>query len=247
MHRSCEPLCQTTRDFVVENAAVLNSFIGWVQLSTGSITPGGDTRMSESSASCRARNPEIKLEDVRKGRDTNTCRGRGRKTASGRGYNAERLAHVVFAETNLFFSVSSSPWYDDYATASDELSYRTEVKSCVDRYQTAAGEEGRYGQFRIWKPHHDRLVQMDAKAYSDAQGVYFFVVYTIEDGIEKEIGKLVAPVQTVDDVLDTWSSANHVTMGEKKNRQISWRLLLKKLGVSRDRFENELIIDITND
>jgi len=117
----------------------------------------------------------------------------------------------------------------------------------VDRYQKATGEEGRYGQFRIWKPHHDRLVQTDASTYGDIQGVYFFVVYTIEDDIEKEIGKLIAPVQMVDDVLDKWSSANHVTMGKKKNRQISWRLLLKKLGVSRERFENELIIDLIDD
>ena len=203
--------------------------------------------MSESSPSCRVHNPEVKLEDVREGMDTNTCRGRGRKTASGRGYNAERLAHVVFTETDLFFSVSCSPWYDDIATTTDESSYRTEVKSCVDRYQKATGEEGRYGQFRIWKPHHDRLVQTDASTYGDIQGVYFFVVYTIEDDIEKEIGKLIAPVQMVDDVLDKWSSANHVTMGKKKNRQISWRLLLKKLGVSRERFENELIIDLIDD
>jgi hypothetical protein len=117
----------------------------------------------------------------------------------------------------------------------------------VDRYQTATGEEGRYGQFRIWRPHHLRLQLRDDIFSSDKRGIYFFVVYTVEDGIEKEVGKLVAPVQMVDDVINTWSSGNHVTMGEKKNRQISWRLLLKKLGVSRERFENELIINLIDE
>jgi hypothetical protein len=177
----------------------------------------------------------------------NTCRGRGRETASGRGYNAERLAHAVFHQTDYFFSVSTDSWHDDLVTAPDDIVYWIEVKSCVDRYQTATGEEGRYGQFRIWWPHHHRLLFRHDTTSNDIRGVYFFVVYTVESGIEKEIGKLVAPVQMVDDVLDKWSSGNHVTMGEKKNRQISWRLLLKKLGVSRERFENELIIDLTDD
>ena len=204
--------------------------------------------MSESSSKNSYLNPQFKLEDVRDGYKSNTCRGRGRKTASSRGYNAERLAHVVLNETHVFSAVSLDPWYDDLSKTSDELFYRTEVKSCVDRYQTAAGEEGRYGQFRIWKPHHDRLVQRDANWSKDVRrGIYFFVVYTVEDGIEKEIGKLLAPVQMVDDVLNTWSSGDHVTMGEKKNRQISWRLLLKKLGVSRERFENELMINLIDE
>ena len=203
--------------------------------------------MSESSTDSLFHSPEVKLEDVREGRRGNTCRGRGRETASGRGYNAERLAHAVFDETGYFYSISLDPWHDDFVKIDDELAYRTEVKSCVDRYQTASGKEGRYGQFRIWKPHHDQLVQRDARWSEGTQGIYFFVVYTVEDGIEKEVGKLVAPVQMVDDVLNTWSSGNHVTMGEKKNRQISWRLLLKKLGVSRDRFENELMINLIDE
>lgn len=205
------------------------------------------TRMSESSTECRFHSPEVKLEDVREGMNVNTCRGRGRETASGRGYNAERLAHAVIAQTDLFFCTSRHPWHDDFVKMTDESAYKTEVKACVDRYQTAAGEEGRYGQFRIWKPHHDKLVQEDARWSDGRQGIYFFVVYTVEDDIEREVGKLVAPVQMVDDILNTWSSADHVTMGEKKNRQISWRLLLKRLGVSRERFEKELIIDLLDE
>jgi hypothetical protein len=152
----------------------------------------------------------------------------------------------VIDQTDSFYSISTGSWHDDYAKTDDESVYWTESKSCVDRYRTAAGEEGRYGQLRIWKHNHDQIVQRDAH-YSDDTHIYFIVVYTVEDGIEKEVGKLVAPVQMVDDVLNTWSSGNHVTMGEKKNRKISWRLLFKRLGVSRERFENELIIDLLDE
>jgi len=204
--------------------------------------------MSDSSSKGSYLSPQLKLEEVRGEDGSNTCHGRGRETASGRGYNAERLAHAVLNEAEVFAAISFDSWYDACTGDPDELVYRTEVKSCVDRYQTATGEEGRYGQFRIWRPHHNRLVIKDEMWSRDARrGIYFFVVYTVEDGIEKEVGKLVVPVQMVDDVLNTWSSGDHVTMGEKENRQISWRLLLKKLGVSRDRFENELIIDLIDD
>ena len=203
--------------------------------------------MSESSTDCRFHSPEIKLEDVREGKSSNTCCGRGRETASSRGYNAERLAHAVFSQLDFYYSISIDPWHDDIVEVDDELVYWIEVKSCVDRYQTAAGEEGRYGQFRVWKHHHDRIIQSNANSSDSKRCIYFFVVYTIEDGIEKEIGKLVAPVQMVDGVINTWISEDHVSMGEKMNRQISWRLLLKKLGVSRERFENEHIIDLLDE
>ena len=36
-------------------------------------------------------------------------------------------------------------------------------------------------------------------------------------------------------------------MGEQENRQISWHLLLKRLGVSKERFKNEHIIDLTDE
>jgi hypothetical protein len=39
--------------------------------------------------------------------------------------------------------------------------------------------------------------------------------------VEKEVGKLIAPVEMVDDALDNWSCENHVTMGEQESRQIS--------------------------
>ena len=203
--------------------------------------------MSDSPAYSVVSNPEARLEDVRWFDKSNTCDGRGRETASSRGYNAERLAHVVMNEIG-FRSVSSESWYDDYATPTGNMSYEVEVKSCIDRYETASGEEGGYGQFRIWKQHHDQLLEEHEKmAQYGQEGVYFFVVYTVEWSVEREIGKLVAPIEMVDDVLNTWRVSDHVTMGSKKNRQISWRLLLKKLGVSRDRFENEPIVSLLND
>jgi len=204
--------------------------------------------MSDSSSGCTVHNPDAKLENVRYRDKSNVCEGRGRETASSRGYNAERLAHIVMNPLKKCMTVSFDPWYDDYAIVTEELSYKVEVKSCVDRYETKSGEEGGYGQFRIWKQHHTKLVE-DHKELAEfgEESVYFFVVYTVEYGIEKEVGKLVAPIEMIDEALDTWSTANHVTMGEQKNRRISWRLLLKKLGVSRERFENELIINLIND
>ena len=189
-------------------------------------------------------NPEIKLEDVREGRDANICEGRGRSTASGRGYNAERLVNAVFSEHERMTRWSVRPHVDAYVH--DEISYYIEVKSCVDRYQSSTGELGRYGQFRIWWPHHLRLVVANSH-YDSRTMIYFFVVYSVENGIEKEVGKLIAPVEMVDDVLDNWILEDHVTMGEQKNRQISWHLLLKRLGVSTERFKDEHIIDLTDE
>jgi len=189
-------------------------------------------------------NPEMKLEDVRSGVNANSCEGRGRSTASGRGYNAERLANAIFDESDIIFRWSVKPYVD--AFISGEISYDVEVKSCVVRYQSSTKKLGRYGQFRIWKPHHDRLLYKNSYR-SSRESIYFFVVYSVVDGIEKEVGKLIAPVEMVDDVLDNWILEDHVTMGEQENRQISWHLLLKRLGVSKERFKNEHIIDLTNE
>lgn len=188
-------------------------------------------------------NPEMKLEDVRAGAKANTCEGRGRSTASGRGYNAERLANFVFDESDIIFRCSIEPHID--AFVSGEISYDIEVKSCVTRYQTSSKKLGRYGQFRIWKPHHDELLYNTP--YNSTESIYFFVVYSVVGGIEKEVGKLIAPAEMVDDALDNWILEDHVTMGKQKTRQISWHLLLKRLGVSTERFKDEHIIDLTDE
>lgn len=197
-----------------------------------------------SSATPDVINPEIKLEDVREEVGANTCEGRGRATASGRGYNAERLATAVFHESGHIFRWSVRPYVD--AFSSSEISYYIEVKSCVNRYQSSTKELGRYGQFKIWRGHHTRLQVLNS--YFDLRkAIYFFVVYSVVDGVEKEVGKLIAPFEMVDDALDNWSSEDHVTMGEQESRQISWYLLLKRLGVSKERFKTEDIIDLTDE
>lgn len=188
-------------------------------------------------------NPEMKLEDVRRGVNANNCEGRGRSTASGRGYNAERLARGVFTESDIIFRCSLEPHVD--AFISGEISYDVEVKSCVVRYQNSSKKLGRYGQFRIWKLHHDQLLYNDP--HSSIESIYFFVVYSVVGGIEKEVGKLIAPAEMVDDALDNWILEDHVTMGEQKTRQISWHLLLKRLGVPEDRFKTEHLIDLTDE
>jgi len=52
-------------------------------------------------------NPEIKLEDVRHAVGANSCEGRGRSTASGRGYNAERLANAIFDDYGVIYPLVS--------------------------------------------------------------------------------------------------------------------------------------------
>lgn len=201
--------------------------------------------MSESFESQQVPNPGIKLEDVREKRGTNSCQGRGSETAAARGYNAELLANAVLDDWGLFIRTRVAPWVDTFAQPADEFWYKVEVKCCVDRYEKTNGEEGRYGSFKIWKSHHEQLVQTIEEDYNES--IYFFIVYTIKNGIEQEVGKLVAPAERVDAVLDNWSCQDHVTMGERKSRQISWRLLLKRLDVSRERFENTDLVYLSDE
>jgi hypothetical protein len=202
--------------------------------------------MSGTSENPRFGDPEIKLEDVRRGIGTNTCYGRGRKTAAARGYNAERLAYAVLDGHGVFIRVSQKSWIDTIAEPNmNQPGYNVEAKCCVDRYQKQDGGQGRYGMFKIWKPHHDKLLNDTKLAVADP--IYFFVVYTVKSRVEKEVGKLIAPAEMIDSVLDNWSSEEHVTMGAKKSRNISWRLLLKRLGVSRQRFQEANMIDLTNE
>lgn len=196
--------------------------------------------MGNSSEQSVLTHPYVKLESVRDV-DTGICRdGRGRETAAGRGYNAERLASVVLGPNRRYTRITSEPWYDNYIYRSEKPSLRVETKCCTYRYPS-----GGYGRFRIWKHHHDTLAEWANRLDASTNYFYFFVVYKILCGLEVEIGKLVASVAQVDEVLDTWNCRDHDTMGEARSRDISWRLLLKKLGVSRERFEDEPAIDIT--
>lgn len=189
-------------------------------------------------------NPEMKLEDVREAPNANSCEGRGRSTASGRGYDAERLANAIFSELGLINRWTVRPHVDAYIRG--EVPYYVEVKSCVNRYQSSTNDLGRYGEFKIWWRHHNRLHAEDS-VYDSITAIYFFVVYAVVDGIEEEVGKLIVPVDVIHDVIDKWSLEDHVTMGEQRCRQISWHLLLKRLGVSKERFKSEHIIDLTDE
>jgi hypothetical protein len=86
-----------------------------------------------------------------------------------------------------------------------------------------------------------------AENWSDTTNyLYFFVVYTVKGSIEREVGKLVTTAGAVDDVIDKWTLRNHDSMGEERARDISWRVLLRRLGVSQERFETADIIDLTS-
>jgi hypothetical protein len=186
------------------------------------------------------RRPDLKLEDVRYKWKANTYTGRGTETAAGRGYNTERLAKAVLGEDGFFFlsSVKDS-WFDTFV--SGEQNYmRIECKSCVYRYPS-----GPFGRFRVWRQNHTRMVKEVEDSLDSEQYLYFFVVYTVENGVETEVGKLVVPVQEVDRILDSWSTRDHPSMGEEQARDISWNLLLKRLGVSRDTFREENTLDLT--
>jgi len=183
--------------------------------------------------------PEIRLEDVRKEWQANRCYGRGRETAAGRGYNTELLANAVLDPETLFLAFSQERWYDAFVTQEEERYCKVECKSCVNRYPSGA-----YGRFRIWRDHHRSLVEVANNQMDNTLYLYFFLVYTVEDAVEKEIGKAVAPVTIVDDILDGWTSREHVTMGTRDVRDISWRELLDRLDVSCSRFKAQDAIEI---
>jgi hypothetical protein len=186
--------------------------------------------------------PGLKLEYVRQKSEGNFCNGRGKGTAAGRGYNAERLAGAVFGPYRIFSTVSPDSWYDNFShRPSDEIYIRAEVKSCVYRYPS-----GRYGEFRIWKQNHDKFVKTARNWSGDrTRFIYFFVVYTVDHGLEREVGKLAVPADQVDQALDNWTLQHHSSMGDIKDRKISWHHLLKKLNVSQCQFEEEDAIDLT--
>ena len=171
------------------------------------------------------------------------CSGRGSETASSRGYNAERLASTVLGNESLFTKYSpAEPYIDTYTSGSHGVGLYIESKSCVNRYPS-----GSYGRFKFWRHHHDDLVE-DAEWYTipDVLHVYFFVVYEVIDERALEVGKLVAPVDQIDDILDEWTLENHETMGPAYSRDMSWNLLLKRLGVPKGVFRDQRIIDLTN-
>jgi hypothetical protein len=147
----------------------------------------------------------------------------------------------VFDSSSIFIAVSDDSFYDTYAKGGQDVSVRVECKSCVHRYPS-----GQYGRFRIWKNHHEELQETAATWHEDeAKFLYLFVVYTVEDGKPREVGKLTAPVTTIDAVLDKWQLQDHPTMGTQPARDISWHLLLKRLSVPKEAFVEQPIVDLT--
>ena len=187
------------------------------------------------------RQPEMKLEDVRNARNGNKCSGRGRETAAGRGYNTERLARTVLDKDGVFLSWSADTWYDNFVTV-DELTFLVECKSCVYQYPSET-----YGRFRIWRTHHRKLVAESAEGSPRGRvPLYFFVVYRVVDGIEREVGKVVAPVKLIDEALDNWTERTHQTMGTQQARDISWHLLFNRLNVSEKYLKSKETVDLTS-
>ena len=171
------------------------------------------------------------------------CSGRGNETASSRGYNAERLASTVLGGGSLFTKYSpAEPYIDTYTGGSHGVGLYIESKSCVNRYPS-----GSYGRFKFWRHHHDDLVE-DAEWYTipEALHVYFFVVYEVIDERALEVGKLVVPVDQIDDILYEWTLENHETMGRAYSRDMSWNLLLKRLEVPKEVFLDQQVVDLTD-
>jgi len=190
----------------------------------------------------RIPNPEVKLERIREIPSANQCGGRGQSTAASRGYNVERLASAVLDPESSIDNLSDENLYDVYVDeplSPHADSIYVECKSCVYRYPS-----GGYGRFRIWEDNHLKFLNKKESSSDDHIFAYFFVVYTVKHGIEKEVGKVLVPVLHVDHVLDWWTYIEHDTMGETWVRDISWHLLFKKLSVTPEEIADEDAINL---
>jgi hypothetical protein len=186
-------------------------------------------------------NPELKLSDVRDQYGANECGGRGSATAAPRGYNVERLADAIFNSEAYFFPLSDRPWFDTEVWSEDDQRILVESKSCIHRYPS-----GGYGQFRIWWSHHTHLRNNSSNQPDDRQ-IYFFLVYTIdENGDAEEVGKLGVEVDIIDELITDWRWVDHSTKGRDEMRDISWHLLLSRLGISVEQFRDEDIVVVTD-
>jgi len=188
------------------------------------------------------RNPGVKLEYVRYWEPGNDCDGRGKKAASSRGYNAERLAHASLHDCKPRSPYNGDSCYDTVAFTTDDSLVWVEIKSCINRYPS-----GQYGRFRIWKRNHDALIDKINNPYgNNSFAVYYFIVYRINVGHEWEVGKMTVSLEVVDSLIDSWSVIDHSTMGDCEYRDISWNHLLTQLDISREEFKSADAIDLTS-
>lgn len=184
----------------------------------------------------------VRLEDCRGKYDANKTQGRGPGTAAGRGYNAERLVTEVLRGNKEYTRWSEEPWCDNFTYDSGEF-YRVEAKSCVEQYPS-----GGPGRFRFWGHNHAEFRSAAEWWPGDRMYfLYFFVVYTIENGKEKEVGKLIATVAQMNEILnpERWPEREHETMETQPAKDLSWTCLLHRINVSEQEFRNAEIIDLT--
>lgn len=196
--------------------------------------------MSDDSPGIVVR-PGLTLEDVREHYAGHEPHGRGRETAAPRGYNAERLSNALLDEYAKYTPWSPGPWVDHVATTPSGVRCYVEVKTTIDQYPSQT-----HGRFQIWATHHYRLLGgADVYEATRRLHLYLFVVYTIEAGIEREVGKVLVPAVRVEDQIDTWSKTDHVTMGEDLIHTVSWRALIDALDVSPAEFRSTDTVDLT--
>lgn len=188
-------------------------------------------------------NPDLMLEDVRSAYRANRCSGRGSSTAAARGYNIERLATAVFDVDGFFMRYPGDKTCIDTTGFSDNHhEVNIESKGAVNRYPS-----GGYGEFRIWWSNHVDLF-IESIDYSPKRYIYFFVTYAVDgNGYAKEVGKLSVDVEIMDDLLTNWRWVDHTSMSKARVRDISWHLLLSRLGVSVDRFRETNMIVVTSE
>jgi hypothetical protein len=185
--------------------------------------------------------PTLKLQDARHERSGNECYGRGRGTAAARGYNAELLSAPLVGKDYFFSKWSPGPWVDICEPHPSGVLCYIEVKTAVEQFPS-----GGAGRFRIWMPNHTRLLT-HRRSHRETKGLYLylFLVYTVKSGVEREIGKVVVPAESVDAQIDSWNRINHVTMGEVLTYTVSWRKLINSLGVSITEFTSQPTVDLT--
>jgi len=93
-----------------------------------------------------------------------------------------------------------------------------------------------------------RMLVESEEEYFDTVGYcYFFVVYTVEDGLEKEVGKVITTVKQVDEAIGwtRWPERDHESMGKQSAKDVSWTALLDRLGLSESAFRDADVIDLT--
>lgn len=187
---------------------------------------------------------KLTLETIRRRESANIGAGRGQDIAAARGYNVERLGGFIFDGRRSRFHSESRETHFDLWSRRDEIEIVIECKSCVHRYPS-----GGYGRFRIWQQNHHRL--LDEHDSPQQEGVkstiplYFFVVVEVKNKYyDRELGKLAVRAERVESAISSWREAS--SRGGKQVRDLSWRLLFDRLGVSVEEFREQDIVDLTS-